>query len=117
MKTDHSDTWPVNHRPGKMEKDAPRESTIEQHFCTQVHLRGGAAMKWSSPGNNGVPDRIVFFPGAERPVFVELKKPGEKPSPIQAATHNTLRRLGQDVFVIDSKAGVDEFIGLMEMVV
>lgn len=116
MKTDFSETWPVNYTPPEQKKDDVRERDIENHLCVQVGIRGGAAFKWSSPSNNGVPDRIVFLPGMERPVYVELKKPGEKPSPVQSAVHDTLRRLGQDVFVIDSKKGVEEFISLMEMV-
>ena len=50
-----------------------REKDIEKILVEQVRKLGGRAYKWVSPGNDGVPDRIVIFPGRQ-PVFVELKK-------------------------------------------
>jgi len=88
-----------------------REKDIEQYLREQVKAAGGKAYKWVSPGNNGVPDRIVMFPEA-RIVFVELKAPGKTPSDLQKAQIRRITKLGFDVFVIDSKSGVDEFIQL-----
>lgn len=87
----------------------PRESHIEQYLCKQCQARGGIAMKWSSPGHRGVPDRIVLMPGA-RIVFVELKAPGKRPGPLQEREHRRLRKLGFDVHVIDSYIGVDKLM-------
>jgi len=67
------------------------------------------AYKWVSPGNNGVPDRIVIVPGG-RVVFVELKAPGKKPTQLQQFQQDRLRAMGCDVRVIDSREGVDELI-------
>ena len=50
-----------------------REKDIEKILVAEVRKLGGRAYKWVSPGNDGVPDRIVIFPG-KAPVFVELKK-------------------------------------------
>ena len=50
-----------------------REKDIEKILVAEVRKLGGRAYKWVSPGNDGVPDRIVIFPG-KTPVFVELKK-------------------------------------------
>lgn len=47
--------------------------------------------------------------------FVELKAPGKKPSPVQKQVHSQLEALGHEVFVIDSKEGVDEFINLISI--
>ena len=49
-----------------------RERDIEKLLVEEVKKLGGRAYKWVSPGNDGVPDRIVVFPG-KAPVFVELK--------------------------------------------
>ena len=49
-----------------------REKDIEKILVDGVKGIGGRAYKWVSPGNNGVPDRIVFLPGG-RIIFVELK--------------------------------------------
>jgi len=86
-----------------------REKAIETYLRDQVRKVGGAAMKWVSPGNSGVPDRIVFLPGG-RVVFVELKAPGKKPTQLQLVQHERLRALGQDVRVIDSREGVDGLV-------
>lgn len=49
---------------------------------------------------DGVPDRIAMFPGGKI-AFVEVKVPGEKPRPLQAARHVLLRRLGFRVYILD----------------
>jgi len=95
-----------------------RERNIEKYLRDRVRDVGGLAMKWVSPGNNGVPDRIVFLPGG-RIVFVELKAPGKKPTALQLHQHERLRTLGQLVIVIDSKEKVDSLLeyheeGLLE---
>lgn len=86
-----------------------RERDIEAYLRDRVKASGGWAPKWVSPGNNGVPDRIVIMPGG-RIVFVELKAPGAKPRPLQLAQHRTLQNLGCDVRVIDSKEQVDRLV-------
>lgn len=86
-----------------------RERDIEAYLRDRVKAVGGWAPKWTSPGNSGVPDRIVFLPGGHS-VLVELKAPGEKPRPLQLNQHKRLRELGQDVRVIDSKEQVDALL-------
>lgn len=89
-----------------------RESTIEAYLRDRVKELGGKAYKFVSPGNDGVPDRLVCLPGG-RVVFAELKAPGKKPTRLQILQQEKLRLLGFLVFVIDSKTGVDEFIQLV----
>lgn len=86
-----------------------RERDIEVYFRDGVRAAGGAAYKWTSPGNSGVPDRIVIIPGG-KVVFVELKAPGGKPTKLQLVQHKRLRTLGCDVRVIDSKESADALI-------
>lgn len=61
-----------------------RESDLERECRRHVHLLGGRLPKWTSPGDSGVPDRILLLP--HRPsVFVEFKAPGERLRPKQRA--------------------------------
>lgn len=85
------------------------EKDIEKYLVSEVKKVKGRAYKWVSPGNVGVPDRIVLFP-LGLVAFVELKASGKKPTPIQLSQHKKLELLGFEVFVIDSKEKVDEFI-------
>ncbi|MCR5355773.1 MAG: VRR-NUC domain-containing protein [Lachnospiraceae bacterium] len=77
-----------------------REKYIEQKFKKAVDKSGGLALKFSSPGFDGMPDRIVLFPKGNIG-FVEVKAPGQVPRPLQLSRHNLLRRLGFKVFVLD----------------
>lgn len=54
------------------------ENRIERHLAMSVKKMGGMAVKFVSPGLDGVPDRIVLLPG-RKIAFVELKAPGKKP--------------------------------------
>lgn len=80
------------------------EVETEEFLRKRVRLLGGYCFKWT-PTIAGVPDRMVLMPGG-RIFFVELKREGEKPEPIQIVWHARLREKGFHVVVIDSKAGV-----------
>lgn len=85
-----------------------REVEIEKYLKAQVSRIGGLCWKWTSPGMNGVPDRLVFVAGKCFPV--ELKAPGKKPTPLQLRVHQILHGVGFQVVVLDSKEAVNEFI-------
>ncbi|ODA08711.1 VRR-NUC domain-containing protein [Paenibacillus polymyxa] len=85
------------------------ESRIEKRLQEKIKKRGGLALKFVSPGQRGVPDRLVLLPGG-RMIFVELKRPGAKPEPLQAWWHDKLTALGFDVRVFDTLEGVDAFV-------
>ena len=77
-----------------------REKTIEQKLVSVVKTAGGICPKFTSPGFDGMPDRLVLMPGG-RMAFVEVKAPGKKPRPLQLARHEKLRQLGFQVFILD----------------
>lgn len=79
-----------------------RESTVERKLVTEAKKRGGFALKFVSPGLDGVPDRLVLFPGG-RLAFVELKAPGKKMRPLQIRRAEQLRALGFRVYCVDNK--------------
>ena len=86
-----------------------REKTLEQKFRAAVKAVGGLALKFTSPGFDGVPDRIVLLPGGKM-AFVEVKALGEKPRPLQLARHRLLRRLGFKVYVLDDGSQIGGMI-------
>lgn len=86
-----------------------RESTLERRLVREVERIGGLAPKWTSPGNRGVPDRLVILPGG-RTVYVEMKAPGKPLHPLQAKWARTLRGMGHRVYKIDSDEDIDRFI-------
>lgn len=77
-----------------------RESMVEKKLITEVKKRGGLALKFISPGLDGVPDRLVLFTGG-RLGFVELKAPGKKMNPLQIKRAKQLRVLDFKVYCID----------------
>lgn len=77
-----------------------RESYIEQKVCEYAKKLGWLALKFTSPGNNGMPDRMFLKAGVT--VFVEFKAPGKVSTPIQERQQERLRRFGFQVVVIDS---------------
>lgn len=89
-----------------------RERDVEQYLVKQTKAAGGRAYKFVSPGNNGVPDRIVTLPGG-RIAFAELKAPGKKPTALQINQQRFIASLGLPVTVIDNKEDVDELIRQM----
>jgi Holliday junction resolvase len=77
------------------------EKTIERQLVKEVKKMGGRAVKFVSPGCDGMPDRLVLLPKG-RVAFVEVKSPGKKPRALQIARHEMLRNLGFSVYVLDS---------------
>ena len=89
-----------------------RERDIEKCLVTEVKKLGGRAYKWTSPGNDGVPDRIVILPGRP-PIFVELKTELGELTALQKVQISRLRDLGQDVRVLYGMDDVDRFMAEM----
>ena len=86
-----------------------RERDIEKELVTAVRKMGGEAFKWVSPGNDGVPDRIVMLPGG-RLIFVELKADRGRLEPIQKVQIRRIEKLGQEVRVVRGMDGLEEFL-------
>ena len=86
-----------------------KESKIEYLFTKRIKALGGQAIKFTSPGLSGVPDRIVLMPGGNI-AFAEIKAPGKKLRPLQLHRKGELEDLGFKVYVIDSVSAIEEFI-------
>lgn len=66
-------------------------------------------MKFVSPGNDGVPDRIIVLPGGSV-IFVELKATTGKLMANQRVQISRLRKQGALVFVITGKTDAELFV-------
>ena len=90
------------------------ERDVERALIRAVRKAGGMCLKFVSPGYAGVPDRLCLLPGG-RVFFAEVKRPGGKPRPLQLKRHSELRKLGFEVYVIDSKEECDGVTQLPEV--
>ena len=86
-----------------------KEKIIEQKFRMAVRAAGGVAVKFVSPGLDGMPDRLALLPGGKM-AFVEVKAPGKNPRPLQQARHRMLRRVGFQVYVLDDEKQIGGII-------
>lgn len=86
-----------------------RESSIESKLVRMVRERGGLCFKFVSPGNPGVPDRIVITPTG-RTVYVELKTETGRLAAIQKWQHEELRKRGADVRTLKGLEQVKAFV-------
>lgn len=77
------------------------EKDVEAALVRRVKALGGLCEKFTSPGRRSVPDRLITMPGGQI-IFVELKRPGGKPTESQLKDHDRRRELGCDVRVIDT---------------
>ena len=89
-----------------------QEKLLEQKLVKAVKASGGIAPKFTSPGTDGMPDRILLFPGGKL-AFVEVKRHGQKPTPLQMARHGMLRKLGFLVYVLDAE---EQIPGILETI-
>ena len=85
-----------------------KEAKIETILVREGKKLGGIAYKWVSPGNDGVPDRIVVFP-ERRPVFVELKTEKGRLTALKKVQFGRLAKLGQEVTVVYGIDGLSRF--------
>ena len=86
-----------------------REREIERQFAAEVKKHGGIAVKFVSPGFDGMPDRLALLPDGKCG-FVEVKAPVRRPRPLQMARHRLLRALGFKVYVLDDPARIGEIL-------
>ena len=85
------------------------EKEIERRMFEMARQRGGLAYKFISPGNPGVPDRIVITP-AGIIWFVELKTEVGRLTKIQKWQMNELKKRGVNVRAVHGWEAAKEFI-------
>lgn len=86
-----------------------KESAIEAKLVRMVRDGGGLCYKFISPGNPGVPDRIVITPDG-RTIYVELKTEIGRLSALQKWQRSELEKRGADIRVLKGLEQVKEFV-------
>lgn len=89
-----------------------KESEVERRLVQMVRKRGGLCYKFVSPGNPGVPDRIIITPDG-RTIYVELKTEIGRLANIQRWQIAEMQKRGAEVRVIK---GLDAVKALVEEV-
>lgn len=84
------------------------ENSLESKLIGVVRSKNGVCKKLQGVGNKSDPDRLCLFPGG-MVWFVELKKPGKKPDPLQLHTHEKFRKLGFKVSVVSNEQELKQF--------
>jgi len=86
------------------------EKYIEKKLIAAVKRIDGIAFKFTAPGINGVPDRLVLLPYGKI-AFVEIKAPGRKMRPQQVRRKRQLEELGFSVYCLD---GIEQIGGMID---
>lgn len=89
------------------------EKFTEQKLVRAVKTMGGLALKFITPGYNGVPDRIILLAGGKA-AFVELKAKGKKMRPLQVKRKRELESLGFSVYCIDNANQIGEVLSAIQ---
>lgn len=85
------------------------EKEIERRMCEMIRKRGGLTYKFTSPGNVGVPDRLVITPTGVV-WFVELKTETGRLANIQKWQIRELEKHGANVRVVYGLQGAIDFV-------
>lgn len=88
------------------------ERTIERRLIAEAKSRGGLAVKFVSPGLDGVPDRIVLLPRGHI-AFIEVKAPGKTLRPLQVRRKEQLESLGFSVYCLDA---IEQIGGILDAI-
>lgn len=86
-----------------------KESQIEKFLVRKIKKGEGLCFKFISPGNPGVPDRIVITPTGKT-IYVELKTETGRLTKIQKLQIEQIREKGADVRVLYGIDGVKAFL-------
>lgn len=85
------------------------EARIEKALVDAAKKLGGLAIKIAPVSFVGLPDRLILLPGG-RALFVEVKSPGQTPTPRQNWWMAKLRALGFTACWLDSVEQVDHLM-------
>lgn len=85
-----------------------RENAIEAYLHKRVREMGGEHRRVQWIGRKHAADDLILLPG--RHLWVECKKPGEKPRPGQVREHERLRVAGIHIHVVSTYEEVDEVL-------
>lgn len=87
------------------------EREIEKVLMESIKKCGGYCVKFVSPGNDGVPDRVIIING--HVCFCELKTEAGKLSRLQKIQLSRIDKAGGHAFVIRGAKGIISFLQLI----
>lgn len=87
------------------------EAAIEKPVCHRAEKAGWFCRKVAWPGRNGAPDRVFIKDG--RVVWIEFKRPGEKPRLSQTLEHDRMKAAGAEVYTCDSVVEALKILGIV----
>lgn len=85
------------------------ESYIEGYLVRKVKEHGGLCYKFVSPGNPGVPDRLIITPTGKI-IFVELKTEVGRLAKVQKWQQSEMEKRGADCRVLFGMDAVKDFL-------
>lgn len=85
------------------------EREIEKFLTKKIKQDDGLCYKFVSPGNAGVPDRLIITKLGEA-IFVELKTEKGKTTALQETQIRRLREHKQNVYILYGKSDVLRFL-------
>ena len=92
------------------------EKTLEMKLRKAIEQRGGMAVKLTSQLHRGLPDRLILMPEGLS-FFAEVKTTGKQPTKLQVSVHRDLRKLGFQVFVVDSLTSLERTVNLIDVAI
>ena len=90
-----------------------RERDVEKYLKRKLGAIGCLFPKWVSPGEDGVPDRILIMPGG-RICFVEVKTDTEHMTGLQMMWQRKLREMGCSAVTVYGMTGAKELVEVVE---
>jgi len=91
------------------------ERDVESYLKSQLTGLGCLFLKWVSPGNDGVPDRILIMPSG-RICFVEVKTETGRMTGLQWFWQKKLRGFGCSAVTVYGMTGAKEFIEVVKVI-
>ena len=89
-------TQPMN------ENGRPLESQIQSRIIKRLQADGWLCVRLIQTNMNGIPDLLCMKDGQAK--FIEVKRHGEQPRPLQVHRHEQLRQAGFVVEVMDDQS-------------
>ena len=90
----------IYNKPYSARSRKPLERDIEKKACKGIRALGGITRKMNGLGFRSWPDRLIIGNGFA--FWIEFKRPGEEPTPLQRKLHDQLGRMSQTVYVFDN---------------
>ena len=82
----------------KQRKTKKLESSIQAQIIKRLEAQGYYVVKLILTSKNGIPDLLCLKDG--KAFFIEVKRPGERPRPLQEYRINELRSNGFEVQIL-----------------